>query len=869
MAAVTAMTTTMVSIESAQDPTAITPFGRRNSGGSSSSSSSSSKEGSSDDGGGRSGRERTADLPVPSAITGPLAARAATTQQRNPVAPLPKWSSLQFWGTNGPGSEGGEGKVGDLAARDGAGDGGMYLGAESTATTGANRTYHCQICLDDRPAEAGFVLSACGHLFCRECLKAYVTSKINDAEVHPACFNVDDGFRAVEGGEKVEGSVGMGREGASGWGRRRGGGDLERARGGGGEGRRRRQQNGQPREEKREGCGAVIIPSDIKDLIKTDKGTQRKYARFLFSREHKAARECPRCANLSVGDPSASLEMRCGACGCVFCYEHGGAHQGKTCAEYVDATADETNRTMALIGRMTKPCPGCQTPVEKLGGCNQMVCMHCHCSFCWICMEHVDRGTFPVHFQWWNVRGCPNQQLQEDSHQSPRGRQCHKLLSAVQIVVVGPLALLLTVASSLACVCCLPAFRLSPRQLFTGCISGWGNFVMVLPLLPVVLVGAVLAAVLYLVMLPARLFRAISRKCSSRTTSLDLTASRRPNNSRDARSGSRKRRGGGGGGGGGGGAGRGDTGQEGEAGGGGGDPNAIESGTIGAAAEAVTETTGSSSAESGATAGASALAILTEVLGPQLFRGGQGDRRDEEEPGNGGHDVGRRRQEEEERMQANYGDEESEEGRRYRRAPHPSALSPHSWMPPPPFHQYSSGSGVGGDVGVGGGVGVGVGGKGDEVLAAPSSSASSSPEILEAGQRRPGAPYTPEVEMVASPSSSWSALGGSSTTAAVTSTAAPDGEGRTDEEGGVNFRDGDASRRSAGEVTVAKASTVAPPVGEEALPKAAAESGRDDGSVGVDGAVLGSRVVAVGDEGAPPVGATVAADVLEIDVAML
>lgn len=98
--------------------------------------------------------------------------------------------------------------------------------------------------------------------------------------------------------------------------------------------------------------------------------------------------------------------------------------------------------------------------------------------------------------QWWNVRGCPNQQLQEDSHQSSRGRQCHKLLSAVQIVVVGPFALLLTVVSSLACVCCLPAFRLSPRQLFTGCISGWGNFVMALPLLPVILVGAALAAVL-------------------------------------------------------------------------------------------------------------------------------------------------------------------------------------------------------------------------------------------------------------------------------------------------------------------------------------------------------------------------------------
>ncbi|CAN0475395.1 unnamed protein product, partial [Hapterophycus canaliculatus] len=97
--------------------------------------------------------------------------------------------------------------------------------------------------------------------------------------------------------------------------------------------------------------------------------------------------------------------------------------------------------------------------------------------------------------QWWNVRGCPNQQLQEDSQQSPGGRQCLRVLSVLQIVVVGPFALLLTVASSLACVCCLPVFRLSPGQLFSGCISGWGNFVMLLPLLPVVFVVAVLAGV--------------------------------------------------------------------------------------------------------------------------------------------------------------------------------------------------------------------------------------------------------------------------------------------------------------------------------------------------------------------------------------
>lgn len=68
-------------------------------------------------------------------------------------------------------------------------------------------------------------------------------------------------------------------------------------------------------------------------------------------------------------------------------------------------------------------------------------------------------------------------------------------MSVLQIVVVGPFALLLTVVSSLACACCLPAFRLSPRELFTGCISGWGNFIMVLPLIPLVCASAVLAGV--------------------------------------------------------------------------------------------------------------------------------------------------------------------------------------------------------------------------------------------------------------------------------------------------------------------------------------------------------------------------------------
>lgn len=65
----------------------------------------------------------------------------------------------------------------------------------------------------------------------------------------------------------------------------------------------------------------------------------------------------------------------------------------------------------------------------------------------------------------------------------------------VQIIIIGPVAVLLSLVSSLACACCLPAFNMSPRELFTGCVSGWGNVVMMLPALPFVMVGIVAMSV--------------------------------------------------------------------------------------------------------------------------------------------------------------------------------------------------------------------------------------------------------------------------------------------------------------------------------------------------------------------------------------
>ena len=33
----------------------------------------------------------------------------------------------------------------------------------------------------------------------------------------------------------------------------------------------------------------------------------------------------------------------------------------------------------------TKPCPRCNSHIEKRGGCEQMFCCKCSTAFCWIC----------------------------------------------------------------------------------------------------------------------------------------------------------------------------------------------------------------------------------------------------------------------------------------------------------------------------------------------------------------------------------------------------------------------------------------------------------------------------------------------------
>lgn len=47
--------------------------------------------------------------------------------------------------------------------------------------------------------------------------------------------------------------------------------------------------------------------------------------------------------------------------------------------------------TEKWIGSNSRPCPSCSVPIEKSEGCNHMQCAHCRAKFCWACMRV---GTF-------------------------------------------------------------------------------------------------------------------------------------------------------------------------------------------------------------------------------------------------------------------------------------------------------------------------------------------------------------------------------------------------------------------------------------------------------------------------------------------
>lgn len=141
-------------------------------------------------------------------------------------------------------------------------------------------------------------------------------------------------------------------------------------------------------------CQAVLNRNDIVLLLQNDEQQIQNYDRLV--RQHQIEQEiandpvngrhCP-TANCDEayrygGVPENRLCQRCNQNYCANCLvQH---PLGAQCAARENAADVIRNLNMEA-----RPCPRCQRPIEKSGGCNHMTCRRpggCGHEFCWLCL---------------------------------------------------------------------------------------------------------------------------------------------------------------------------------------------------------------------------------------------------------------------------------------------------------------------------------------------------------------------------------------------------------------------------------------------------------------------------------------------------
>eukprot|EP00439_Symbiodinium_sp_Y106_P013256 s6639_g1.t3 len=146
----------------------------------------------------------------------------------------------------------------------------------------SQETYYCQICLNNCPSTDGFPLSACGHTFCRDCIKGYVELKVQEAAVRSLlCPFLPS---ALGGGEPP--SAGLDS-----------------------------------------GCAREVADADVEAL--GGEALLEKLRRFRAMRQDETYRECPQCATQVPGGSARTPSMTCSQCGLTFCFVHSNAHPGQ------------------------------------------------------------------------------------------------------------------------------------------------------------------------------------------------------------------------------------------------------------------------------------------------------------------------------------------------------------------------------------------------------------------------------------------------------------------------------------------------------------------------------------------------------------
>ncbi|GLT92181.1 hypothetical protein SLE2022_100320 [Rubroshorea leprosula] len=192
---------------------------------------------------------------------------------------------------------------------------------------------YCGICFESYPRRR-IVTASCGHPYCTDCWRSYVSNAINDG---PGCLILKC-----------------------------------------------------PHPSR---CSAAV-GRDMIDALATD-GEREKYAQYLINSYVEGNKEntkwCPapgcECAINFLQGENFDVSCQFSHLFCWNCTEE--AHRPldcKTVEKWMLKNSSESEN-MTYVLAFTKPCPKCKRPIEKNQGCNHMTCRQpCGHEFCWICL---------------------------------------------------------------------------------------------------------------------------------------------------------------------------------------------------------------------------------------------------------------------------------------------------------------------------------------------------------------------------------------------------------------------------------------------------------------------------------------------------
>jgi len=153
------------------------------------------------------------------------------------------------------------------------------------------------------------------------------------------------------------------------------------------------------------GCDRKIEQPVMKAITVTNKAIYNRYNEVAlkeFLAKDTTLKQCPTpdCPNQFEPDRNRKQTYTCEACNqkyCSHCLIHHdlvrvSCDQARRDKELATNPDIANQATQEWIAANTKPCPQCQTRVQKNMGCNHMTCRQCKHQFCWTCLGRYGNG---------------------------------------------------------------------------------------------------------------------------------------------------------------------------------------------------------------------------------------------------------------------------------------------------------------------------------------------------------------------------------------------------------------------------------------------------------------------------------------------